>query len=139
MKKIINYFFCFITIFSCLCSSVFATEGVGISTYANNTSSASTNFTIDSNGVANVRVSYYGIDNVTTHAVITIKIQKRFLLVFWQDVDGASWTDYATGEYYINSHSVSVKSGTYRVQVEYVIYGSGGEADTITDTIEATY
>lgn len=136
MKKMFINFICFIVIFSCVSTTVFALDEPGISTYANNTASTNTVFVII-DGVAYATISYNGYDGITTNAVITTKIQKRFLLFFWQDVDGAYWTDYASGVYYSNSHSISVSSGTYRVQVEYTIYGSGGEADVITDEIEA--
>ena len=138
MKKILISLTSLFLLLACLTTTAFAAEGSGVSTYANNTASTDTIFFIK-NGVAYVTVSYDGYSGITTGGTITVKIQKRFLLVFWQDVDGASWTDNATGDYYVNSHSISVKSGTYRVQVEYVIYGSGGEADVITETIEATY
>lgn len=134
MKKILISLTCFLIILSCFCTTVFATDG-GISTYANNTSRTITDFSI-SNNVANVLVGYEGIKGVTTNAVITIKIQKKFLLFFWQDISGASWTDYATGESYYNTHSIQTTIGTHRVLVEYKIYGTGGEADVITEEIE---
>ena len=106
----------------------------------NNTLTTSTDFYIE-NGVATVTLSYTGYQGVTTGATIETKLQKRFLLVFWKDVDigvdGNVWVDEATGVSYRNSHSVSVPSGTYRVQVEYEIRGTGGAADVITKEIEA--
>lgn len=135
MKKSFINFICFIVILSCFYTVAFASDD-GISPYFNNVVRTSTDLYIE-NDIATVMVSYSGYSGVTTNAVITTKIQKRFLLVFWQDVEGASWTDYATGVYYSNTHSISVKSGTYRAQVEYTIYGSGGAADVITDEIEA--
>ena len=136
MKKLLLYLTCFILILGCLNTTVFAAGGM--STYANNLASTKTQFSINSNGVATVRVGYSGYEGITTNAVIKTKIQKSFLFFFWQDVEGASWTDNATGSSYLNTHSITVSSGTYKVVVEYKVYGSGGSADTITDELEAT-
>ena len=138
MKKLFIVFLILIITFNCTQTVTFAEENVGASARSNNVSDTYTNFTI-TNGVANVYVNYSGFEGITTNARITIKIQKRFLFFFWQDVDGAEWVDISNEVYYSNSHSISVKSGTYRAQIEYVIYGTGGVADTITETIEASY
>lgn len=137
MKKILINLVCFLLIFCCMNTPASAAEHNEIFPRANNFSSTFTDFTINNNGTATVVVKYMGIDGVTSGAKITVKIQKRFLLVFWNDVDGASWVDNASGVYYSNSHSISVKSGYYRAQVEYTIYGSGGAADVVTEQIEA--
>ena len=134
MKKMLNSFVCVVLLICCMSTIVSSAEGISL--YANNTNKTTTDFTI-SNNTATVFISYIGIDGVTTNAVITTKIQKRFLLVFWQDVDGASWTDYSNDTYYVNSHSIEVKSGTYRALVEYTIYGTGGTADVISNEFEA--
>ena len=139
MKKTLISLICILTILACTGTSVFAESTSGISTRANNIASVNTTFNIDGNGNARVYVSYEGYEGITTNAVITVKIQKRFLLVFWQDVDGGEWTDYASGEYYSTSHSVLVKSGTYRATVEYTIYGTGGAPDVITEELKAEY
>ena len=122
---------------SCINTTVFAAENDGVSTCANNSSRTNTVFSIDDNGLATVIVSYVGYEGITSCGIISIKIQKRFLLAFWQDVDGGAWTDYSSDVSYINSHSISVKSGTYRVQVEYQIYGTGGDTDIITEENQA--
>ena len=139
MKKTIILFVCLVMVMSCISVDIFAMEKNEASTYLLNASKVTTSFNIDENGNAIVNVGYRGIADVTTNAVITVKIQKRFLLIFWQDVDGGEWTDYASGEYYSTSHSVSVKSGTYRATVEYTIYGTGGAPDVITEELKAEY
>ena len=96
-----------------------------------------TDFNIDENGIARVSVYFNGYNDKTTGATIKIKIQKRFLLVFWNDV--ASWTDEATGYYYTNTHSTTVEKGYYRAQVENTIRGTGGTPDVITDELEYSY
>lgn len=130
---------CVITILSCIYTTAFASGENKISTYANNTLRTNTQFSIDDNGLATVVVSYVGYEGITSGGIVNIKIQKRFLFAFWQDVEGGSWTDYSSGVSYTNSHSISVKSGTYRVQVEYQISGFGGDTDVITEEIEAEY
>ena len=130
MKKALVILVCMVIALSCVNVTAFAEEQA--STYSNNLSNVSSDFYIN-NGSATVYVSYRGIPDVTTNAVIKVKIQKRFLLVFWQDVDGGEWTDYANEVNYSNFYSVSVKTGTYRAQIEYTIYGSGGTADVITN------
>ena len=136
MKKILFNIVCFLLIFCCLGVTIFAEDSGAISPRFNNTVSTNTSFFIES-GIAYVNVGFTGFSGVTTGGQITTKIQKRFLLVFWSDVDGADWVDNVSGVYYSNGHSISVKSGYYRAQVEYTIYGSGGAADIIAEQIEA--
>ena len=107
------------------------------STFNNNVTHTNTAFNINAQGVATVTTDYTGYKSVTTGATIKTKIQKRFLLVFWNDV--ATWTDTATGYYYSNTHSTTVEKGYYRAQVEYTIYGTGGSPDVITDELERSY
>ena len=135
MKKILSAIVCVIVLIGCIPISVFASEA--ITPYYNNHLQRNTAFEINESGVANVTVSYVGTKGETTGATIKTKIQKRFLLVFWNDV--ASWTDEATGYYYSNTHSTTVESGYYRAQVEYTIRGTGGSPDVITDELEYSY
>ena len=111
--------------------------GEKISTFNNNVTQTNTSFNINSQGLATVTTDYTGYKSITTGATIKIKIQKRFLLVFWNDV--ASWTDEATGYHYSNTHSTTVESGYYRAQVEYTIRGTGGSPDVITEELERSY
>ena len=136
MKKLLTLIVCCIIVSSCFPLSVSAQNDVATPFY-NNILSRNTRFDIDSSGNAIVVTSYDGQKGITTGATIKIKIQKRFLLVFWNDV--ASWTDEATGYYYSNTHSTTVESGYYRAQVEYTIYGTGGSPDVITDELERSY
>lgn len=110
----------------------------------NNVISADTVVSISSSGVAKVTNSYTGASSVTSKAVITTYIEKRTLGIFWSRVDigqtNDEWVDTIYNYKYSGSHSVQLSStGTYRVTVEYVIYGSGGSADTITRQIEKNY
>ena len=88
------------------------------------------------NDVATVDTSYYGISGITTGAKVTVVLQKRSLLVFWNDV--TTWVDNSTKMNDSFAHSYAVSSGTYRVQITYEISGSGGATDVIEETIKAS-
>ena len=112
--------------------------------YYNNVNTASSIASISSSGVLTVTNRYVGSSSVTTKAVITTYVEKRVLGVFWSRVDigqtDDEWVDTIYDYEYSGSHSVQLSStGKYRVTVEYVIYGSGGSADTITKEIEKSY
>ena len=79
-------------------------------------------------------VTYYGYDSFV-RADLNVKVQKRFLLVFWNDVYewNASCTD-IDGEFY---HEFDIeKSGTYRAKFTLLITGNDGTVDTVTFEIE---
>ena len=81
-----------------------------------------------------IDVTYYGYDSFV-RADLNVKVQKRFLLVFWNDVYewNASCTD-LNGEFY---HEFNIeKSGMYRAQFTLLITGNDGTVDTVTSTIE---
>lgn len=135
MKKILSIIVCMVVLVGCVPIHSFATEKVV--PYDNNTLSTYSVFNIDDNGTASIFAEYVGYIGITTGATIKTKIEKRFLLVFWNEV--ASWTDEVVGDYYSNTHSTTVKKGTYRATVEYTIRGTGGEPDVIVDEYEYTY
>ena len=102
-----------------------------ISLLNNNTAITDTIFTISDSGMAAVAVQYHGYQNITTGATITIKIEKRNLLVFWNEV--VSDTITVTGDCYLNEFYYQLeKSGTYRCTVVYTVSGHGGADDVIT-------
>ena len=104
----------------------------------NNTHLTSTDFHISDSGKATVDVQYNGYPNITTGATITIKIEKRNLLVFWNEVVYDTLT--VTGDYYYDSLDYQLeKSGTYRCTVVYTVSGSGGADDVITFEDTASY
>ena len=113
--------------------------GNGATPYFNNAATVSANFVIQDSGEATVRLGYVGYEDYTTGATITSKLQKK-VLWWWSDVNGASWTDEAVGDYYNVEHSYQLTSrGTYRVVYEFEIRGTAGAADVISDTIEDKY
>ena len=95
-------------------------------------------------GEAHVGVTYFAKSNVFTQAKLTVKIQKKFLGLFWRTVDigttNDEWIAYSNdvyGEFY-NYFSVD-GTGTYRAVICLEIYGTSGAVDTIEDTIEYKY
>ena len=136
-KRIITLALLAIMLFAMAVPS-FATDN-GVMPCLNNTSSTESIFVITDDGEAIVSYICFGYEGITSRIVVEIKIQKK-VLWWWNNVDGASWTDETT-EYYLNSeHSIQLsKSGTYRAVITYTVYGSGGEADVLTDEIERKY
>jgi len=109
----------------------------------NNTLSTVTTMNINSSGQLSIVYKYTGFPDVTTKAVITTYIQKRTLGIFWFRVDigteNDEWVDTIYKEDYAGVRTYQLSDrGTYRVNVEYKIYGSGGAADVLeyqgTDT-----
>lgn len=86
------------------------------------------------NNVGYIGVTYYGYDSFV-RADLNVKVQKRFLLVFWNDV--YEWNASSTelnGEFY---HEFDIdKSGMYRAKFTLTVTGNDGTQDVITDTIE---
>ena len=136
-KRIFTLALVAIMLFALVVSTI-ATES-GIMPRLNNTASVETAFAIDENGEAIVSSICRGYDGITTRIVVETKIEKKFLW-WWNDVDGASWTDETT-QYYLNGdHSIQLtKSGTYRATFTFTVYGTGGEADVLTNEIEKKY
>lgn len=86
------------------------------------------------NDTAYVSATYSG-NSGATGATIEITLQKRFLLFWWNDVEGGHWTDTFTTSSGTSNHSLAVPSGTYRAVLTYKVYGSGGGYDEISKTI----
>ena len=110
----------------------FATDE-GISPRLSHMESGGFSFAILDN-VGCLDVTYYGYDSFV-RADLNVKVQKRFLLVFWNDV--YEWNVSSTeknGHFY---HEFDIeKSGTYRANFTLTVTGSDGTVDTIPLTIE---
>ncbi len=110
----------------------------------NNVVSAQTSASVSSSGIITISNRYVGIQNTTTKAIITTKIEKRFLGLFWKSVDinqpNNQWVDTIYNFSYTGSHTFQLPStGTYRITAVYEIYGNGGSADKITCEVKKTY
>ena len=110
----------------------FATDE-GINPRLSHASNANFSFSAVDN-VGYIGVTYYGYDSFV-RADLNVKIQKRFLLVFWNDV--AEWNASSTvidGDF---NHEFNLNSsGMYRAKFTLTVTGNDGTVDTITSTIE---
>lgn len=86
------------------------------------------------NNVGYIGVTYYGYDSFV-RADLNVKVQKRFLLVFWNDV--YEWNASSTEIEGAFVHEFPIeKSGMYRANFTLKVTGNDGTVDTITDTIQ---
>ena len=97
-----------------------------------------------SDGTASILVRYIGKASEFTRAEVSVKIQKRFLLVIWNDVDiGYSNNEWTATSYDLNGSFYKEfpisKSGYYRALITVKVYGRSGEVDTIEFTKEYDY
>ena len=130
LRKLICAALCAITLIGCMpFSALAATDNATVTPRYNNTTGPLTNFNIV-NDVAEIYVRYDGYEGVTTGATITITLEKKFLLVFWTEVE--TWTLTSNSANFSQTVSCDVSSGTHRATVVYEIYGSGGSTDVIT-------
>ena len=110
----------------------FATEGE-INPRLSHTSDGGFSFAANDN-VGYVDVTYYGYDSFV-RADLNVKVQKRFLLVFWNDV--YEWNASSTEIEGLFSHTFELNgSGMYRANFTLKVTGNDGTVDTITSTIE---
>ena len=144
-KNILKRMLSFIAMCMVLISTVsFIANAEEILPRYNNVSYAESNVTISSSGKMTITNSFSASASVFTKANIKTYIEKKTLGLFWTRVDigqtDDEWNDVTYDNVYSGTHSHQLeKTGTYRVTVEYVIFGSGGAADTITREIEKTY
>lgn len=140
-KRILSFAVAFILIIT---TGTFMVNAQEISPRYNNVDSASSSAAISSSGVITISNVYSAQSTVLSKAIITTYIEKRTLGLFWSRVDiGQSndeWVDTVYSNVYTGTHSHQLtKTGTYRATVEYVFYGTGGSADTITKEMEVEY
>lgn len=96
------------------------------------------------NDVANIIIDYFGKSSTFLRADVTVKIQKRFLLTFWKDVDiGCANNEWKDSSIFLNgtfSQSFAVDgSGYYRALITVKFYGTTGVVDTVEFTEEFNY
>ena len=86
-------------------------------------------FLISNTGTAHVDFNYILLASAQSIRIET-KIQKRFLLVFWNDVDGGQWTDSFTTTKGSFSHTLQLeKTGRYRAVFHIYAVGTDGSVD----------
>lgn len=84
--------------------------------------------------VGYIDVTYYGYDSFV-RADLNVKVQKRFLLVFWNDVYEWNASSTELDGAFVHEFDIE-KSGMYRAQFTLLITGNDGTVDTVTSTIE---
>ena len=115
--------------------TVFASNE-GFSPRLSHTSDGSFSFAATADG-GYVDVTYYGYDSFV-RADLTVKIEKRFLLVLWNDV--CEWRASSTQLNGVFYNTLPLDgSGKYRATFTLLITGNDGTVDTITDVIESKY
>lgn len=132
MKRLSLFLLATVALFG-IFATVVSASNEGIMLCNNNVLQTDANFFI-SNDTAYITVSYIGYNNITTHAKITTTLQKRTLLLFWNDQ--VEWVDTSVATDDIFEHTYPVSSGTYRVKITYEISGTGGATDIIEDEIK---
>ena len=96
-------------------------------------------FLINNSGVASISFNYNSVANAQSIRIET-KIQKRLLLVLWNDVDGGQWTDSFTTTTGSFRHTLQLqKTGTYRAVFHVYAVGSNGSVDDFELTKEYVY
>ena len=83
-------------------------------------------------------ISYEGYPDTFVQATVTVKLEKKFLFFFWNDVD--EWTATSTellGTFY---HVFELDGkGTYKATMRLEVLGTDGTVDVIEDSIESIY
>ena len=137
MKKFLSLFFVVLMCVTMILP-LYATKEA-ISPRFNNTATTTADFSINSNGLATVTLRYSGYSNCTTGATVTCKIEKKILFL-WMPVEGAEWADSVEGTSNVVQHSYQLPTtGKYKLTYEITVYGTGGDPDVISSTIEKEY
>ena len=125
-----------IAILSMTTITSFANEQ-GISPRLSHTDSANFSFSATANG-GYIDVTYYGYDDSFVRADLTVKIEKKFLLFFWTEVDTWSVSSNNIEDHFFHTFNLT-GSGTYRATFTLTVTGNDGTVDTIPSVIENSY
>ena len=109
-----------------------------VSLYNNHTATTATSFIISDSGEAIVTYEFEGYKGITAGAVMSIKIEKRNLLFFWNEIVDDCFV--VAGESGMGCRDYQLTSkGTYRCTVTYRVSGTTGVDDLITFEDTKTY
>ena len=102
------------------------------------TAGASFTFLADASG-GHIDVEYTGYPASFLGAKLTVKVEKRFLLVFWNEV--GTWTSETSTEVYGSFYHVMPLngSGKYRATFTLEVLGTDGTLDVVDMVIESDY
>ena len=137
MKKIIVFILTLVLLVNTFFISVSAsadpiTSNTGITPRWTNCATVNTNFGV-ANDVAECYIGYFAREEMFTYAVIKITVEKRFLLLFWNDVGEWSITSYEHSANYFANIPVD-GSGKYRCHFYLEVYGITDEVDVVEHT-----
>ena len=143
-KRKTSIFCLLIAVLMMVSASTAAMAASPYETRYNNTVMASSVASISDSGLLTVDNQFQGIRGKTTKGEITTYVEKRTLGFFWTRVDigqpSSQWVDGVYEDVCDGTHTFQLSNrGTYRITVVYVISGSGGDADTIRQTMTKTY
>ncbi len=94
--------------------------------------------------VATVAVEYMGIQSRFSRVEISVKIEKRFLGIFWNDVDigypDSTWTASSTvyADIIIGTFPIT-EAGVYKATFDIYYYGVDGSVDHVEDILTYDY
>lgn len=140
MKKIMKSIFLIsLAILMCITSlPIYATDTQNdINPRLSHMNTSSFSFSVDGSG-GYAQADYIGYSASFVQAKITIKVQKRFLWVFWNDVGEWSATSTSLDDVFYHVFSLN-GSGTYRAEFTLEVTGTDGTVDVVTDTLESSY
>lgn len=97
---------------------------------------SSSSFAFDAtSSVGYIAATYTGNSASFVSAKLTVKVEKRFLWAFWNDV--GTWTATSTDIHGIFEHEMSLNgSGTYRATFTLEVTGTDGTVDVVESVIE---
>ncbi len=104
----------------------------------NHTWTVITNFSISDTGLAEAYIHYFAYEDVMTEAEVTFTLKKRTLLLFWTEVTTSKVISTAPELEHFFRYQLTEK-GTYKCEVEYIVYGTAGEPDVLPFEDTATY
>ena len=84
--------------------------------------------------IGHVGVTYYGYDSFV-RADLNVKVQKRFLLVFWNDVYEWNASSTEIDGYFYHEGELN-GSGMYRAKMTLTVTGNDGTVDILPFTVE---
>ena len=138
MKKLTKSLLVFLLI-SVMCLTnvtAFASEAGGVTPRITHINASSISFIATSNG-GYIDVDYSGSSSFA-RIDVNVKVEKRSLLVFWNDV--YEWNSSSTAKYTTLSCVCPLDgSGHYRATFTLTITGTDGTTDVITETIKSNY
>lgn len=139
-KTLLIVFIALIMCFTSLPVTAFAAEAETRSTITprwSHIANVNFSFSATSSG-GHVNVSYVGYSDSFEKVDIHVKLQKKFLLVFWKDVDEWSMTSTDPDELYYHCFTLD-GTGTYKATLTFTATGTDGTVDTYTDSGESKY